>query len=209
MLGSDAPAARLATSADRLVTTTGLATGTLVATATDRTPILASCAPASSVANAGCRGACLAVLLAISGFVAAVFFDAPIDLPPGDAYSLTISNDTRGPVEAFICDDETCTRGVMDETIQPRQNLASFNEDQYTPSPVGLADLRTHRLLGCLTPPSIDSFSRPPATTTVLVSSLHPCARQPERTHPVVTFYDPTPGYSEVAWLEVVEVTGT
>jgi hypothetical protein len=143
----------------------------------------------------GIVAACLVVLLAISGFVAAVFFDVPIDLPPGDVYSLTISNDTRGPVEAFLCDDETCTHGVMNETIQPgHHNLDSLNENQYTPGPVGLADPRTHQLLGCLTPPSTDSFSRPPATTTVLASSLHPCARHSENSHPVVTFHAPIPG---------------
>ena len=147
----------------------------------------------------GIVAAALTVLLPISGFVAmfvaAVVFDVPVDLPPGDVYSLTISNDTQGPVEAFMCDDETCTRGVMNETIQPgHHNLGSFNEDQYTPSPVGLADPRTHQLLGCLTPPSTDSFSRPPATTTVLVNSLHGCAKHSERAHRVVTFYDPVPG---------------
>src|SRR5450631_4139435 len=138
----------------------------------------------------GIVAAALTVLLPLSGFVAmfgaAVFFDVPIDLPPGDVYSLTSSNDTRGPVEAFICDDETCKRGVMNETIQPgHHNLGSFNEDQYTPSPVGVADPRSHQLLGCLTPPSTDSFSPPPGTTTILVSSLHGCAKHSERAHPV------------------------
>jgi hypothetical protein len=147
----------------------------------------------------GIVAASLIVLVPTIGFaamlVATVFFDVPIDLPPGDVYSLTISNDTRQPVEAFMCDDKTCTRGVEPETIRPRHhNLGSFNEDQYSPSPVGLADPVTHQLLGCITPPSTNSYSRPLATTTVLVSSMHPCARHSERAHPVVIFYDPIPG---------------
>lgn len=144
--------------------------------------------------------ASLILLVPITGFialfVAAVVFNVPIDLPPGDVYSLTISNDTQGPVEAFMCDDETCTRGVEPETIQSsHHNLGSFNEDQYSPSPVGLTDPVTHQLLGCLTPPrTTNSFSQPLATTTVSASSMHPCARHSERAHPVVIFYDPTPG---------------
>jgi hypothetical protein len=151
----------------------------------------------------GIVAAALTVLLPIYGFVAmivatlvaGVFFDIPVDWPPGDVYSLTVSNDTRDPVEAFVCDDETCTRGFMNETIQPgHHNLSSFNEDYYTSSPVGVADPLSHQLLGCLTPPSTDSFSQPLATTTVLVSSLHGCAKDSERAHPVVTFYDPSQG---------------
>jgi hypothetical protein len=48
-----------------------------------------------------------------------------------------------------------------------------------------------HQLRGCLTPPSTNSFARPPATTTDLVSALHPCAGHCERAHPVVKFYNP------------------
>ena len=71
------------------------------------------------------------------------------------------------------------------------QDTKAFNEDEYAPDPVGVSDPGTHRLLGCLTPPSNPSFSRRLATTSVAVSTLHPCGGASERTHPVVRFYDP------------------
>lgn len=132
----------------------------------------------------------IGVLTAI--LVAAAGFDVPVDFPPGDVYALTVINDTRTPVEAFRCDDARCLRGVENQLIGASgQDTKAFNEDEYAPDPVGVSDPATHRLLGCLTPPSNPSFSRRLATTSVAVSTLHPCGGASERTHPVVRFYDP------------------
>lgn len=134
----------------------------------------------------------LPVALVAALVVASVISDAPIDFPPGDVYSLTVENDTSRPVDAFMCDDPTCVRGVWPETIQPgHHNASSLNEDQYTPSTVGLADPFSHALLGCLTPPSTHSASESLKTTSVGVSSIHACAKHSDAAHLVVTFYDP------------------
>ena len=50
--------------------------------------------------------------------------------------------------------------------------------DEYAPDPVGVSDPRTHRLLGCLTPPSNPSSSRRLATTSVAVERPAPVRRR-------------------------------
>jgi hypothetical protein len=114
----------------------------------------------------------------------------PFDPAPGDVYALTVDNDTGSRAQVFYCDDGRCVRGFHPAVLAPGQARSLFNEDDYEPDPVGVADPATHRLLGCLTPPHADSADRLPSTT-VRLSAMHPCVRDRSAPHPVATYYHP------------------
>lgn len=129
-----------------------------------------------------------ALLLTACGAFVSVF--GPLDLPPGDTETLKVVNDTGSAVLAFDCDDDSCVRGIGDGVIV-HGDYVEINEDAYTPSPIGLADPKTHRLLGCLIDlPHADRSGNYPANETVKMSSAVAC---PGVTYPApkVHFYNP------------------
>jgi hypothetical protein len=107
-------------------------------------------------------------------------------LPPGDTFGATITNNTSHTVDAFACDGDDCTRGWDPAVLGPRQS-SGWNEDQFAPVQLGVANPTTHVLLGCFTLPHATSADDEVPDTTVKASALKTCPGVGR----VVSFFDP------------------
>jgi len=112
------------------------------------------------------------------------------ELPPGDVYAADVVNDTATKVDAFGCDGDDCTRGWDPATLVP-DRASGWNEDQFDPVQLGVADSKTHVLLGCLKPPHAKSAEDEVAeTVTLRASQISDCPGVGR----VVTYFDPFAG---------------
>ncbi|BBH17170.1 hypothetical protein Back2_14570 [Nocardioides baekrokdamisoli] len=106
--------------------------------------------------------------------VAAVTGDnCAFDPPPGDVSTMTLVNDTRGPVEFVECDNATCSAyNHVDGggTVAAGQET-DWNHENCGREPVGIVD-GSGALLGCIILP-VDDL---PKVTTWRVSHRAPCS---------------------------------
>lgn len=92
------------------------------------------------------------------------------DPPPGDYGLIPVLNDTAAAVIVFWCDDDSCDRGYLIDTVQPGQRLR-VQYEMCSADQVGITD-SSGLLVGCLTFP----VGEPPKIDRLLVSGRVQCS---------------------------------